>query len=265
MSKINKCVLFGLNYKGSSAELRGCINDNENLKDFVIDIGYFSTKDNIELMNDNKRCKNKPKKQNMLDKFNEVVEYCKSTKKPINLLMAYSGHGYHIRDRDGDEADGWDEVLCPLDYETAGFIDDDYIFHNFINLLPVNVTLVLIIDACHSGTITDLKYNYIVQTNRYRSNTKRPNTKCNCVMISGCRDDQTSADAYIRDKKSRRMEYQGAMTASFIANYKHGISYKNLVVNMRKWLKRNRYTQVPQLSTGKKVNLNGPFMLNGFK
>lgn len=31
-----KCLLIGINYTGSSNELNGCINDSENLKDFLI-------------------------------------------------------------------------------------------------------------------------------------------------------------------------------------------------------------------------------------
>lgn len=36
-----------------------------------------------------------------------------------------SGHGAQIRDIDGDEIDGLDEVIYPVDYETAGHIVDD--------------------------------------------------------------------------------------------------------------------------------------------
>jgi metacaspase-1 len=31
--------------------------------------------------------------------------------------MHYSGHGTQIPDDDGDEADGMDEALCPVDYQ----------------------------------------------------------------------------------------------------------------------------------------------------
>ena len=35
------------------------------------------------------------------------------------------GHGSQVRDLDGDEEDGYDEVICPLDFKTAGPIVDD--------------------------------------------------------------------------------------------------------------------------------------------
>ncbi len=39
-----------------------------------------------------------------------------------------SGHGGQIKDKDGDEVDGYDEVIFPVDYKTAGCIVDDVRF-----------------------------------------------------------------------------------------------------------------------------------------
>lgn len=36
-----------------------------------------------------------------------------------------SGHGGQVKDRNGDEKDGYDEVIFPLDYQRAGYIVDD--------------------------------------------------------------------------------------------------------------------------------------------
>ena len=36
-----------------------------------------------------------------------------------------SGHGGQTKDLDGDEADGYDEVIYPVDFEYAGHIVDD--------------------------------------------------------------------------------------------------------------------------------------------
>lgn len=44
------------------------------------------------------------------------------------ILMPFhpdSGHGGTQADTDGDEADGTDETICPIDYETNGQIVDD--------------------------------------------------------------------------------------------------------------------------------------------
>ena len=39
-----------------------------------------------------------------------------------------SGHGGQTKDLDGDEADGFDEVIYPLDFERNGHIVDDVCF-----------------------------------------------------------------------------------------------------------------------------------------
>ena len=36
-----------------------------------------------------------------------------------------SGHGGQTKDLDGDEADGYDEVIYPVDFERAGHLVDD--------------------------------------------------------------------------------------------------------------------------------------------
>lgn len=39
--------------------------------------------------------------------------------------FADSGHGSQVKDRDGDEVDGFDEVILPVDFRKAGIITDD--------------------------------------------------------------------------------------------------------------------------------------------
>lgn len=87
---------------------------------------------------------------------------------------------------------------------------------------------------------------------------------CEVVSLSGCRDNQTSADAWEHDPHQNRNEAQGAMTASLIANYRDGISYNELVRGMRTWLRNKKYAQVPQLTSGKLVDVDAPFILGQF-
>lgn len=75
-----------------------------------------------------------------------------------SLVFYYSGHGARVRDVDGDEIDGYDEALCPVDYRTAGKILDDEINATIITPLPHGVKLHAIIDTCFSGTLLDLPY-----------------------------------------------------------------------------------------------------------
>jgi hypothetical protein len=79
------------------------------------------------------------------------------------------------------------------------------------------------------------------------------------MLLSGCKDEQYSADAYINGK------YQGAMTWGFFEvlkknNYK-SISYQDLLSQIQTLLSANKYEQVPQLSSGKFINLCDSFCL----
>lgn len=75
-----------------------------------------------------------------------------------SLVFHYSGHGSQQRNYTGDEIDGYDETLCPVDYETQGMIVDDEINATIVRPLPLGVKLHAIIDACHSGTVLDLPF-----------------------------------------------------------------------------------------------------------
>ena len=230
-------VLIGINYIGTSSELSGCINDANNLKEFLIERCNYLP-ENILMLTDDKE-ENKPTKQNIKNSFDLLVNKAKN-EQFTELWLSYSGHGSYKNDKSGDEDDQRDEVLCPVDYSKSGMISDDYIYNNLISKLPSGITLFSLMDCCHSGTILDLPYLYkdSVKTNNNNS------YEATVISISGCRDDQTSADAYIDSG------YEGAMTWSFLnalyhVNYK--ATMKELIERMRVLLYHD-YTQVPMLA-----------------
>ncbi len=72
------------------------------------------------------------------------------------VLIYYSGHGTQVKDSDGDEDDGGDEVIVAHDAafgETSvrGVISDDEIAA-LLKLSPSR-NIMLVVDACNSGTI----------------------------------------------------------------------------------------------------------------
>lgn len=75
-------------------------------------------------------------------------------------IFSYSGHGTKLRDDDvGEEDDGFDEALVPLDFkEGAGMIRDDDLYELLIDNLADGVHMLSLMDCCHSGTILDLPY-----------------------------------------------------------------------------------------------------------
>ena len=76
------------------------------------------------------------------------------------IFCHYSGHGCSIPDQDGDEADGMDEALCPIDFKKSGVLRDDDVFATLIAPLQSGVTMTCVMDCCHSGSILDLPYEF---------------------------------------------------------------------------------------------------------
>ena len=56
-----------------------------------------------------------------------------------SLFLHYSGHGSQVRDRSGDEDDNQDEVIMPVDFESAGVISDDVLKALISKKLPKGV------------------------------------------------------------------------------------------------------------------------------
>jgi metacaspase-1 len=64
---------------------------------------------------------------------------------------------------DGDEDDGYDEVIYPVDFRQVGHITDDEMHRIMVRPLQAGVRLTAIFDSCHSGTALDLPYIYSTQ------------------------------------------------------------------------------------------------------
>ena len=259
INEIRKGLLIGINYVGTGNALNGCINDTQNLAKFMIQNNYL-TRGEMTFMTDYDSGELYPTKANIIRQFKKIVKFANShPDDQILLFIAYSGHGTYLRDDNGDEADRRDEALCPVDCDKNGYIRDDYIKIEFADKLPSNCRLFMMIDACHSGTMMDFKYSYEFGRRDTTVNVHNDtDTECTAVMISGCHDRQTSADAFIAGT------YQGAMTAAFIANYRDGITYDKLIRNMRDHLRKKKYTQIPQLSSSIKVDPKSETLLSTF-
>ena len=91
-----------------------------------------------------------------------------------SLVFHFSGHGVQKLDLNGDEVDGYNEALCPADFERSGKILDDEINETIVRPLGRGVKLHAVVDTCHSGTILDLPY--LCRLSRYTSSL-RPKTK----------------------------------------------------------------------------------------
>jgi hypothetical protein len=64
---------------------------------------------------------------------------------------------------EGDEPEGYDEVIYPVDFRHTGHIADDEMHRIMVQPLQPGVRLTAIFDSCHSGTALDLPYIYSTQ------------------------------------------------------------------------------------------------------
>ena len=71
---------------------------------------------------------------------------------PINLIQSSqkSLFLFQSKDGEGDEVDGYDETICPVDYASSGQIVDDEMNALLVQRLPPGVRLTAIFDSCHS-------------------------------------------------------------------------------------------------------------------
>jgi len=247
--KINKkALLIGCNYRGTDNELIGCINDVSNIQK-MLKTSYGFT--NPLVMTDDTTML--PTRENIMSAFKSLLMAGQSGD---TLFFLFSGHGGNTIDRNSEELDGLDEVIYPLD---LNHIVDDELKELIQTHLKKDVTLFALFDSCHSGTMMDLKYQYLNsdKSNNNTENNKNLETLGNVIMISGCMDSQKSVDASIN------LSHQGAMTWSFLDAIKSNpnITWNDLVLNMRSTLSKSFFSQTPQLSSGKPLDLNSKICL----
>jgi hypothetical protein len=230
-------LLIGIVYKGTNHELYGCINDVNAVKTRLDSNGF-----QCQMLTDTTPLK--PTRINML---NSIKALLSNAVAGDQLFLFYSGHGSYVRDRNGDEADGNDEALVSLDMQ--GIVDDE-LKTLLLQHLKKDVTLVAMFDSCNSGSVLDLKYQYMVGgAERIAENYLE--TAGKVYMISGCMDTQTSDDAFIENKS------QGAMTWSLLESLKTTQpTWRQLLQSMRDLLKTNGHEQIPQFSSGTAVDID---------
>lgn len=296
-----KALVVGINYIGSRNELRGCINDAQNIWNFLTSRYGYRPEDIVMLSDDQRNMASIPTKANMLRAMHWLV---KDARPNDSLFFHYSGHGGQTKDLDGDEADGMDDVIYPVDFEMAGHIVDDDMHDIMVKALPPGVRLTALFDSCHSGTVLDLPYTYSTKgvvkepnvwkdvgqdgfqavmgyatgntgaitgalgslarsvKNNVSGHSSRDQviqmkfSPADVVMLSGSKDDQTSADAVEAGRPT------GAMSYSFVKvlSMQPQQSYLSLLNNMRAELS-HKYSQKPQLSSSHPLDVNLQFIM----
>ncbi|KAI9499254.1 peptidase C14, caspase domain-containing protein [Zychaea mexicana] len=160
-----RALLIGINYFDTPNELKGCLNDVQNIKEFLIELYGFKEED-MRILTDDQTDDplRMPTKVNILTSMQWLVE---DAEENDSFFLHFSGHGGRVRDTSGDEYDGFDETIYPVDFdrydEDSGQIIDDDMHDLLVRPLPAGARLTAIFDSCHSGTALDLPYIYSTQ------------------------------------------------------------------------------------------------------
>ena len=265
-------VVVGINkYPNSRNNLRGCVNDAKALRRVFLKKFKF---DKVIMLLDRKAT------------YRNVVKNIKGAMLDLSdhghFVFTTSSHGTSIPDRSGDEPDKRDEAICLYD---RLLLDDT--FRKLLNHAPVGMKATIITDCCHSGSITRsafdrnfaghpegtiyLKPRYLPPyENEFALATRSSEVKgkifgsviqekdMNEILITGCKSDEYSYDAYFNGK------YHGALTYNMLEIFKKikgkNITYNEFYEMLRDRLPNQQYPQTPQLE-GNKSNKNSMLFL----
>ncbi|KAF2848501.1 peptidase C14 [Plenodomus tracheiphilus IPT5] len=308
-----KSLLIGINYTGSTHELRGCHSDVENMSEFLSYRGYTDSPRDRVILTDGPEVSPSspyyPTGHNLLAAMDWLV-----SEPGCTLFLHYSGHGGQVKDVDRNRSTGLDDSLVPVDFETRGQLSSTLLHEHLVTRMAADCTLFIILDCCHSGSAVELPF--VFRTDGDGRISLMDNLKVGArlvtdaqtmfqdgfsydkvgearellagatsffkglrhfgeqedevglaggefagqygsemkmvTMFSGCRDDQTSADAQIQGEPT------GAMTWAFLEVMKRNQSpsYAETLTLTRQVLDESNYSQIPQLSSGLDIDLD---------
>ena len=249
-------------YAGWSGELNACEADAEDMV-HIAKLQGFEVKGILT------------KKATANNVINNLSNSSKILQAGDIFMLSYSGHGGQIPDLDEDEFDSLDETWCLYDRQ---FIDDE--FYYYLSKFRKGVRILVFIDSCHSGTVAKhalFKDDIDARSSRvdskgvkYRSmpagiirdvykknkgaydeillNDKFNNSKdkvvASTIMISGCQDNQLSADG----------DFNGLFTSSLLRVWHEGAFQGNYEEFYRTILKRMPQSQSPQFIPSGKIS-----------
>jgi hypothetical protein len=270
---VDRALLVGINrYPG--CPLSGCINDVTDMAHALVDKFKFASS-SITLLADERATT-----QRILGALNKLVHGAQAGDR---LLFHYSGHGAQVAARKDEHVHGMDDVICPVDFDwSEEHLIRDVTFHQIFSALPDGVKFNWVSDSCHSGTLdrdleppakkgskkpkvlgprcmtppADIAWNHHrVARDLGHSSRNIHRTSIEKALpvgfVSGCKDRQTSADANFGGRAN------GALTYFLLKHLSADQSLAKVVDAVRADLKKNGYTQVPQIDG---TRVTAPFL-----
>jgi hypothetical protein len=281
---MKKALLVGINYPHTQYALRGCVNDITSVSQVLINNFGFTEPNSIRMLVDESATT-----ANILERLHWLVD---GANPGDVLFFGYSGHGTQTINKNYDwdcEPDGLDECICPIDLDWREKIITDDMLKEIFSKVPNGVNLTVVLDCCHSGDgLRDFEPPIEMRDNIFgptrtralrmpvdiasrslgKSLDPKPRALQNSaivpvedqtgILISGCKSNETSADAWIQPVQ----KFQGALTytlLSILHENNYNITYRTLVETLNKYLEKNGFSQHPELN-GKCELFDKPFL-----
>ena len=165
----------------------------------------------------------------------QLSSFIKKTKKGDIIYLHFSTHGQPVEDMDGDEEDGWDEAIVPIDayklykrgsYEGKNHLLDDQL-NQFVKKLREKIGpegfLYVVIDACHAGTSSRANDETVRGTKvgfTYNNKVFKPSVQkkshynmesspkmSHVLFLEACRPDQINTEIKVEGKRCGPLSY----------------------------------------------------------
>ena len=179
----------------------------------------------------------------------QLSTFTNQTKKGDIVYLHFSAHGQPVEDLNGDEEDGWDEAIVPIDayknykkgvYEGKKHLLDDQL-NTYIKKLRTKIGpsgfLYVVIDACHAGTssrandetVRGTKVGFTYNNKVFKPSAQKKShykveatPKMSHVMyLEACRPDQVNMEIKVDGKRYGPLSYniaQALQAKSLSAN-----------------------------------------------
>ncbi len=242
---VNRALCIGINYEGTQNALRGCLND---MKDWsqLLSSRSFSVRHLPE---------NQATKSGIIGEISAVIRVCNPNDR---LWITYSAHGSWLPDRNGDESDNRDECWVPYDHATVGMLLDDDL-GALLETAPCPV--ILISDSCHSGTmsrggvlvnnfagrflpppINQHRADLLASNYRPLHTSERVAPASNVLLLSGCQDNEFSADANLNGRWCGAFSHHALDTLKQAAD---DWTFRDWMTAIRRRLPSRQFRQTP--------------------
>ncbi len=278
---MKKAFLVGIN-KYSGSPLRGCVNDVVTIFQVLTSKFGFKTED-IKVVADYEATK-----ENIVNGLKWLTTGVQSGDTIVFHYSGHGSQVMVDDWTSSNETDGRDEILCPVDLNWSDPLRDHEVGAFFKRVPKDCITLAILdcchsgtglrngftpgdkhtdkdfINRFVAPPLSNILTNssVIIRDNfsfdfpdpQVDSRAKKSNflidttDQGDAILLAGCEENQTSADAWINQ------QYRGAMTYSLAQTlnvHNYDITYEQLMTKMNKFMDKFRYTQNPQLECNK--------------